>query len=729
LVLEGGTGVRARADTAPAPTRTVTHPDWGGITAAQYLAALQANHQYPDFDMAVDGTYDNLLSGAWMEEPQAWDDMDPADAASSSSAAAPQYLFTTDRTILVGTSGEKVTATLAIGQSPTSKDQTSLQVISAQLIGSTAYDGQVVATVPSSCKGAVCTFVWTNPNLDAQYWGPLTIKATVSSNDYPGTWVVYKDFYSSPTMAGKFTGQFTDSIVSGSLVINAGVHIYPNSYPNQQLACTVSANLYSVDHGWPLQHYEEAVLLDPSTTTIPLTFFGKIFTDYGDAGTFSLNDLKVQCLNLPYPAAWEMDPITHKADLDNWGAANANGTTDTYEPPYIYFAQYNSSYTTAKYANNVFSNAPYQTSQQTNAMVPNVVNFANAESAGTAAYNMVQTNADGSTSYVNGAGMTATLIFIHGRLDPNTCPDSPNSTDGKFHREQFGLSLRDQCNLWFKAPVTNTSTVYVQWNSWDHFFDDTSPNGGNYWVRSAIIDYCGNDKNTVCHFICHSAGCAALEQVLARLRSERLLHKFNLANVLAAASAAGGSELANHGWGLPEGTVTAHKVARIDRSLTTNYARNAYNHDHMEIPVRAIAGTQLNSAPVEIVAKWFPHQSTTNTQCFKLGITDKSVCIDDDVSLHSGCGHRHRAFYEACGSTFRQSPNYQPGKTFDWHGFWIDDSENPSGTHVTGPFSSQGRADYENSFHAYYVSHGPARDLADFEYQACYFDNHAWLCP
>jgi hypothetical protein len=361
LVLAGGIGAYAQtAIPIPpptiTPTRVVTHPDWGGETAAQYLAAQQINYQYPPENLAVDDSYDNLLSGAWSEDNQDWSSMAPVPMPSDPTTAPPPplYLFTISRTIVVGTT-DTLTAKLTIAQSPTSTDPTTLQVVSAQLIGSTAYDGMTVANVPYSCAGAMCTFTWQNPSTAAQFWGPLTIKATVASNNYPGTWVVYKDFYSSPTMAGRFTGQFTDSIVNGSLVINAGVTVYPNSYPNQQIECTMSGNLYSVDWGWPLQHFEKTMLVDPSTTTIPFTFFGKIFTDYGDAGTFSLRDLKAQCLALAYPAAWDMDPDTHAADLDAWAA---NNPTPPNEPPYIYFAKNNFSYNTASYANSVFSSAP-----------------------------------------------------------------------------------------------------------------------------------------------------------------------------------------------------------------------------------------------------------------------------------------------------------------------------------------------------------------------------------
>jgi hypothetical protein len=67
LVLGSGMGAHPQAvpaATAPAPTRVVTHPDWGGATATQYLAALQTSYQYPPSNLAIDNTYDDLLN-AW----------------------------------------------------------------------------------------------------------------------------------------------------------------------------------------------------------------------------------------------------------------------------------------------------------------------------------------------------------------------------------------------------------------------------------------------------------------------------------------------------------------------------------------------------------------------------------------------------------------------------------------------------------------------------------------
>jgi hypothetical protein len=54
-------------------------------------------------------------------------------------------------------------------------------------------------------------------------------------------------FYSSPMVAGRFTGDFSERLDNGALVIDSGVEA------QRRMFCFVSANLYSADNEAPLQ--------------------------------------------------------------------------------------------------------------------------------------------------------------------------------------------------------------------------------------------------------------------------------------------------------------------------------------------------------------------------------------------------------------------------------------------------------------------------------------------
>jgi hypothetical protein len=344
LILVGAIGASAQTQ------RAVAHPDWGGPTATLRLGALQKYLQYPEGDIAVDDTYGDLLS-PWSDPNPDSRSMMPLPIPTNLPSSLPSYQFAMNRTILAGTV-DTLTATLTVTQSQTGAES-NLHIVSAQLVGTPEFGGQNLGSVPYSCAGLVCTFTWRNPSNNTQYWGSLAIQATVTVDGYPGTWIAQQDFYSSPMTAGIFTGAFKDSIVNGSLEIDAGVQVY------QHMACMVTANLYSADNGWPVQHLENQMIVDPSMTSIPFTFFGKIFADYGDAGTFTLRDLQAQCLALSYPPEWYVDPETYAANLAALEGPSAPPPT----PPDVYFGYNNFSFNTQSYPNRVFSSAVWQTPQ------------------------------------------------------------------------------------------------------------------------------------------------------------------------------------------------------------------------------------------------------------------------------------------------------------------------------------------------------------------------------
>jgi hypothetical protein len=179
---------------------------------------------------------------------------------------------------------------------------------------------------------------------------------TLTVDGVPDTFVVHESLYSSPMVAGTFTGKFQERLDNGSLIIDAGVNV------QKRMACFVSANLYSADQNTPLQHVDRRMLLDPSMNTISFTFFGKIFRDYGDHGAFRLQDLQGLCQNVPYPPEWFMDSVAHRAELEAFRKLPPPAN----EPTRVYFAYNDYSYTTTRdYPNSAFSSAEWQSPEKT----------------------------------------------------------------------------------------------------------------------------------------------------------------------------------------------------------------------------------------------------------------------------------------------------------------------------------------------------------------------------
>lgn len=129
-------------------------------------------------------------------------------------------------------------------------------------------------------------------------------------------------------------------------------------------------------------------------------------------------------------------------------------------------------------------------------------------------------------------GREINVLLIHGRLH-NT-------------KEKYGHFRTDQSGAWGNlVPTTSGNVWYVQWDAWNHYFDDSSWPGGEAVVRNAIDALCDANKGQACWILCHSAGCAAFEDYLAK--SDYAHNSILIEHVMAADSAAGGSELANNG--------------------------------------------------------------------------------------------------------------------------------------------------------------------------------------
>ena len=268
----------------------------------------------------------------------------------------PEYQFDVNKTILAGTQDE-FQAKLTVLPPPGSTEPVRFQITRVELVGDDYSGSPSLGAVPFTCDFArfSCTFRWQAPSEEKKYWGSLELQVTLSVEGVAGELHARQAFYSSPMVAGRFTGDFTEHLDNGSLVVDAGVEV------QRRMVCFVSANLYSADNAAPLQSVQRRMIVDPSMKSIPLTFFGKIFRDYVAQGAFRLQDLKSQCENLHYPPEWFMDSQAHQAQLEAFEKTHKGPM----EPQRIYFEYSSHSYVTRRYANSEFSDAEWQSVEKT----------------------------------------------------------------------------------------------------------------------------------------------------------------------------------------------------------------------------------------------------------------------------------------------------------------------------------------------------------------------------
>lgn len=269
----------------------------------------------------------------------------------------PVYNFAVNKLILAGLQ-DQLTARLTVSPPRGSTTLNSFHVVKAEVIGDVRFGSPDLGAALFSCDPGVnpaCTFTWKTPTAAKQYWGALQLQVTVSVDGKGDDYVALLHFYSSPIVAGKFTGSFQERLADGSLLIDAGVSV------QSRMACFVSANLYSVDEGVPTHHAERRMIVDPSMNAITFTFFGKIFRDNSHEGTFRLQDLKAQCENLPYPPEWFMDSSAHMSDLANL----QNQPAAAPEPDIVYFEYNNFTYTTKSHPAADFSTNEWQAPERT----------------------------------------------------------------------------------------------------------------------------------------------------------------------------------------------------------------------------------------------------------------------------------------------------------------------------------------------------------------------------
>ena len=306
---------------------------------------------------------------------------------------------------------------------------------------------------------------------------------------------------------------------------------------------------------------------------------------------------------------------------------------------------------------------------------------------------------------------------------------------GRWHdtNEHYGHFRTDQAKAWNGLkPITGGTVWYVQWDAWNHYFDDSSWPGGEAVVHRAIDALCDNHKGQVCFIICHSAGCAAFEDYLAK--SDYAHNSILIEHVMAADSAAGGSEIADNGLlrliGGPFGL-----SANLDNSLKTHYARSAYNHNNMQsVVVRGVGGA-TDHYPFHFLfaCNFFPKQSGSGlnpdcTTCYRgRFLPPEKECSDGTVALHSTCGHNRKASFQDCNSTI--NPHNDRAGTYDFHGWWINDhvcnGDFRQNCNWNGPYSGFADFRWNSHFKTYRVDHSDGKAVVINEYSYA----PASLCP
>jgi hypothetical protein len=295
------------------------------------------------------------------------------------------------------------------------------------------------------------------------------------------------------------------------------------------------------------------------------------------------------------------------------------------------------------------------------------------------------------------------ILMVHGRNDPSG-------------GESYGVWNYDQANFWNGARPNTAGTVwYVEWDAWNVSFDSTSgPEvGGEYLFAYAVNQLCSLDNNQSCTIICHSIGCAVVEDWLSK--SNYVSSPIYFDQIIAAESAAGGSELADSDAAIFGEALGQNTEAPIDASITTSYARGAYNHNNMQgVAVRGTGGTS-NDVATEVITTchYFPEQSTStpNANCTTCPLNGQVSCDDGAVALHSTCGHNRVAPFENCNSTLTGYSD--TAGTFDYHGWWVDDSG------FSGPYSTLGKGEWNSAEKTYRTDHSGGKALVVGEYTSC----------
>ncbi|MCB1320033.1 MAG: hypothetical protein KDK34_07260, partial [Leptospiraceae bacterium] len=204
-------------------------------------------------------------------------------------------------------------------------------------------------------------FTWKAPSADKKYWGSLTLEVRARVPGIEDEVTLTQGFYSSPIAPARFTGNASERLEKGSLLIDVELDV------ERECRYSLHANLYSVIDDQPTHWASVDEILKPGRQVVSFKFFGKVFHDGGYEGKFQLRDLRGTCENLPFPASWIGDPTKIKA---------IEQAPPVDEPLLLYVPYTDFTYTTRSYRLSDFSEDEWS-SDEKNRRLDRLQNLAN----------------------------------------------------------------------------------------------------------------------------------------------------------------------------------------------------------------------------------------------------------------------------------------------------------------------------------------------------------------
>lgn len=166
-------------------------------------------------------------------------------------------------------------------------------------------------------------------------WGEviMEIKITIPADTSQEEYQLATSFKISPVAPAQFTGQFSDHLENGSLIVDVEVNV---DKPGRFI---IAGNLNVQDE--PIAHATEDLYLEQGVHRVPLLFFGKILREFGmPSGTYTLTNVRGHRLNL------------------------ASRLIDQKEPEIEGIPQFTDEFRTAPYELNQFSDAEWDSPEK-----------------------------------------------------------------------------------------------------------------------------------------------------------------------------------------------------------------------------------------------------------------------------------------------------------------------------------------------------------------------------
>ncbi|MCB1308374.1 MAG: hypothetical protein KDK30_09355, partial [Leptospiraceae bacterium] len=181
---------------------------------------------------------------------------------------SPRFVFELNRHTV--TANDELKAILVVtdsGGSPLSID-----LMSAEMKSDGHFGNIGLGSVPYDQKGpGNYLFTWKAPSADKKYWGSLTLEVRARVPGIEDEVTLTQGFYSSPIAPARFTGNASERLEKGSLLIDVELDV------ERECRYSLHANLYSVIDDEPTHWASVDEILKPGRQVVSFKFFGKVF--------------------------------------------------------------------------------------------------------------------------------------------------------------------------------------------------------------------------------------------------------------------------------------------------------------------------------------------------------------------------------------------------------------------------------------------------------------------